>query len=626
MTEIQLNLLPVFDVLGQEGYSLHRELRDIDYATSKREIEPMTGVSFDMKELIAETLSQSSSKFNFHSFFNDKSFDNEKVANAERKEESKDFEPLYSVVQEDSTNGQELNDSVIKEAANFAASSDDRNFNDIIQSETRSILLEKLMKDTNYSINGREVYLAILQYGSNEASRSPRDVATYFCLYALFSFVLNLKSDETISAISCGVEVRMDLVVEYARQCLLQCLTISNQAVSVGMTGWLEYGELRHFEQFAALPYTILRHLAYDFARRNRWADAECLCLALVVRCEEHLPLHHPTTLTSLFDLAISSSMMGNQSFANRTLYRAAERLSRYLQDIENSYIAHLAKAMPDSKQTEAMFRIDHGRDDIFKLHAFASLFQRQLNRDMALLIGAGNEVMLTNHCFVADTLAVLANCISAAKFFLGSVSDRTDDCGLVYWKLAYQHYEHCYRGLVTTKSLDDPSVSRSLYGIARCLREIGETDKALKMLSLLVSFAGNRARDQSINLSERAVTLSIDNAPIEEDKSKQLSTLAPRFLPISAQLKTRVDKSHLYSLMSSALCLWLMAILTVDHKRTEEGRERAFGYLHAASISLQDSLHNASDIDDQVTRAMCIRFLAMIENEAEQISEPMYE
>jgi hypothetical protein len=611
----------MFEVLGEEGYSLHRELIDLHNATKRTDTESKPLVSFDIYELVPDIIYYSSSKFRVGTFFtvNDNNDDNDKSNRAERMKGENNSATSDFDVDKYETDKHEVIDKVTEENPVLMATADDIDFT----AETRCKLLEKLSKDT---LSEKDVFLAILNYGSNEIFQNPRDIAAYFCLHAILSFVLNREMSKNVSSISCGVDVRMDLVIEYARQCLLQCLTITNQAVSKGMTGWLEYGHSGQLGQFSELPYTILRRLAYDFARRNKWSDAECLCLAMVVRCEDHLPLHHPTTLTSMFDLAISSSMVGNQALADRILNRAAERLSRYLLDIEHSYIAHLAKIKPDSKQTGVIFKIDHGREDVFKLHAFASLFRSQLNRDMLLLMGKGNDIVLTNHCFVADSLAVLANCISAANFFVGYTSEQTDNYGLSYWKLAYQHYEHCYRGLVTTKILDDPLFSRSLYGLARCLRELDETDKALKLLSLFVSYSGNHASAITANTSENLTTSSIDNVPVEVNKTNQSLAKVPRFLPISAQLKTIGEKSRLYNLMSSALCLWLMAILSVDHKRTEEGRERAFGCLHAASISLQDSLHNASDNEEQATRAMCIRFLAMIEDEAEQISEPLYE
>lgn len=67
------------------------------------------------------------------------------------------------------------------------------------------------------------------------------------------------------------------------------------------------------------------------------------------------------------------------------------------------------------------------------------------------------------------------------------------------------------------------------------------------------------------------------------------------------------------------------MAILSLDQAPNEEGRVRALSYLHAASVSLQSALNRLSDVDDRPTRATCIQFLAMIEDEALQISEPIY-
>jgi hypothetical protein len=291
---------------------------------------------------------------------------------------------------------------------------------------------------------------------------------------------------------------------------------------------------------------------------------------------------------------------------------------------METLYTSHLSKARSSNKPGQTLFRIEHGRDAIMELHAFAALFQRQLDRDMVSVVGADNEIVLANQCFVADTLSVLANCTSAAYFFLGSTSEESDVNGRQYWSMAYRYYERCYNNLAVTKNFDDPFLLRPLFGVARCLREFGETENALKLLSIVVSFRRNI--DEKSN-SDWSRTDTLEESQGGDDKiAKNHPNPAPRFLPVSTISNIGTEVELIPKSMLSALCLWLMSILSVDQKGDEEGRERAFGYLHAASVLLQDSLHKTSDICDDAARAMCIRFLSMIEDEAELISEPMYE
>jgi hypothetical protein len=490
--------------------------------------------------------------------------------------------------------------------------------------EERTKNLESIALNGHSNLTGGDIFLAILEHGSVAASRSPRDVSIFYCLYILFAFVINRESDIALSKIGFGVTNGLD-VLEYARKCLLRCLMISNEAMSIGMTGWLEYGASSTIDRLSELPFSVLSHLTYVYGRQEMWADAECVCRALLIRCEDHLPAYHPTTLTSLVDLAIVSSIVGNHKFAEKTLFRAAGRLSKYLTEMESMYIKHVTKVRPAGKAGKLMVCIEQGRDACFMLSSFASQLQKQLQRDMASLIDSDHHIMLTNRCFVADSLAVLANCVSSAKFFLGAGSDPSENCGLQYWQMACTNYEYVFHRYVKTKTLDDPAVTRAAYGIARCLREFGKTEKALQLLELVVSFTEGSAVVRTINTS------ATPSGALNEEKlnkgSNKHNTLAPRFLPVTASLKAVNGKMKTPKLLSSALCLWLMAILSIDRARNEEGREQAFGYLHAASVALQASLNEVSHIDtDSTTKALCIRFLAMIEDEAEQISEPIYE
>ena len=597
-------------VLGQEGYSLHRLLCDMHDSSDTSVPNPKALKSFDMNDLIAEMVACNSGKCILKSFFENTQESRNDKSSSEAKERY-----VHSTQDCVAAAAADINSDTSRTCVT------DRGCN--IVSANESIGGNQPILDDLCNTETGDILLAILQCGSNDISQNPRDFASYWCIYALFSFVLKIEDEESISSI----REEKPYILDYARRCLLQCLTISNQSISTGMTGWFEYGSSSEFDLFTGRPFSILQKLVHGYASDQRWAEAESLCRSLVLCCEQHLPLHHPTTLTSLLDLSISSAMIGNHSFADRILNRAAERLSKYLFGMENLYISHLSKARSCNKPGQAVLRIEHGRDAIFELHAFASLLQKQLNRDMVSLVGMDNEVVVANRCLVADTLSVLANCTAAAHFFLGSTSNKSDDCGRSYWRMAYRHYELCYNSLAASKDLDDPFVIRSLYGVARCLREFGETENALKLLSFVISFKSNVGGTPISDPSDRPTTVPIEESKGADDGiAKNHSSRTPRFLPISTWSNSGAYTNRISKSMSSALCLWLMSILSVDAKRDEEGRERAFGFLYAASLLLQAALHEASDTSDDSTRAMCLRFLSMIEDEAEQISEPMYE
>jgi hypothetical protein len=566
---------------------LHRSLCDTNDFFREKDLRPKKPL-YDMAELIAEVISCSSSKFCLQSFCDAAQFCRDGSS-------------------EDALLPQEVTET--------------ENVTHIDPIEDLSSDRHVLLGSLNNTVTASEILLAMLQSGSSSMIRNPSDFAICWCMYALFSFVLKIeKSEETTS----NLMDQKRFMSKKARQCLLQCLTISNQVLLTGITGWFEYGSVTGIDHFTGQPFTILQQLAYEFARDQEWTDAESVCRAMVICCEQHLPLHHPTTITSLLDLSVSSSMIGNQRFANRILSRAAEYLSKYLFEMETLYSSHLSKARSSDKPGHPSFRIEHGRDAIFELRAFASQLQRQLTREMVSLIDADNEAVVANQCFVADALSVLANCTSAAHFFLGCSSEENNDSGRQYWRLAYRHYEHCYNIRAATRNLNDPFVVRSLFGVARCLREFGETANALKLLSIVVSFRENDEERIGSAMSDGSQNDTVEES--KEGSSGSTGSPTPRFLPISTISSVVSNVNLLPKSMLSALCLWLMSILSVDQKGDEEGRERAFGYLHAASVLLQASLHKTSDLCDDSARAMCIRFLSMIEDEAELISEPMYE
>lgn len=460
-----------------------------------------------------------------------------------------------------------------------------------------------------------DVVLAILEYGANEVSSSSRDIARLYCMHGLLSYIAK-KEKTDLQKMGFGVKSDADLH-HYATKCLLRCLNISNQAISTGMTGWLEYGCSSPLDRLTQRPFSVLRLIAYDYLRQDNLGDAECVLSALVLQCEQNLPLYHPTTLTALLDLAIVSSLMENDDFSGRIVMRVAKRVSFYLSEMEGNYLSHLAGSRSHGNQGNASIRIEDGRDSIFMLNAFAALFQKELNRDIISLVKQDHAVVLIHHCFVADAFAVLANCVTAARSAFGAASGSGSEYGTGLWRLAYAHYERAFTGSVSTMGIGHASVSRAAYGMARCMREFEETETALEFLSLVVS-----AASESIpNLQDVGASHSSQDAIFSS-----VSFLPHLSTTFSSSILMASD-ARANALLSSALCLWLMAIFSLDCAPNEYGRERAFNYLHAASVSLQSALESVSlSVDGESLKITIVGFLGMIEDEAMQISEPLDE
>ena len=643
IAEIQFNLSSMFDVLGEEGYCLHRDLIDVANVLTTEDSSGEDAGSFKMSDIIQEAIAEFSTESTENTLF-------EALKSTPAGSGSRDgMTPPLSVpndamdtaaengspesvegngggaialgpeegTQTPSTPTRASNPSVSDkgmcdmETPKAGRSAVMETKGDAAVSRSRSLKELSQHKD---DVQVGDEFLAVLEYGSSVASSNPRDVATFYCLYLLFSYLIKREDGKNLATLGFGVECADDLS-EHCRRCLLRCLKISNQALSIGMTGWLEYGSSGPLDRLTGLPFVVLRNIAYDFARRKKWEDAQCVLSALVVRCEQQLPLHHPTTLSSMLDLAISSTMLCRSELAERLLSRAAERLSTYLAETESQYLSHIAKSR-SGKPRDTLFSVEKGRESLFKLQTFVSLFQFQLCRDITSLTDHDDEIILVNHCFLADSLAVLANCIAAARSTLGSTTEAARRRGDHYWRLAFAHYQRAFDGFAKTKGLGDPSVSRAAYGIARCLREFGETEKALELLTLVVSFSKPVPEEET------------KESAVEARKDETKEPTAPSFLPRSLFIRSQMVSNGVRGNKdtSAALCLWLMAILSLDQSPNEEGRERAFSYLHAASVSLQTALNKVSDADDEETKEMCVGFLAMIEDEAMQISEPMYE
>jgi hypothetical protein len=480
--------------------------------------------------------------------------------------------------------------------------------------EEKRKLLDDLAANFGKMLGG-EIVLSMLEQGAKAASDNPRDVATFYCLYTIFRFLLRREQDERLSCLGFGVKGAQELI-EYSQKCLLRCLDILDQAISTGMVGWLEYGDSTQLDRSAERPLEVLRLHAYDLCRRGLWNDAECVLVALVLRCEQRLPLYHPTTLSSMLDLSVALAKNGKHGISENTLTRVAGRLSSFLCEMESGYFSHLRACRPGVKRGDTYFQIESGRECISMLESFCSVFRGNLVKGIPTLLGHDDEVYLFNHALLGDALSVLANCLSAARCVLGTTCPDGAGDGTHYWRLAFAHYQRAFKGFLLTKGLDDAFVYRTAFGIARCLREFSETEKALELLKLVVSAQEERPRD--------AETDSVDGST-NRDKSGKENVDGSSFLPHALLLRSNLlsGASQAGKHVSSALCLWLMAILSVDCSPNESGREAAFSYLHAASVSLQTALRKISS-DDESTRVACIHFLGIIEQEASLITEPI--
>ena len=340
-----------------------------------------------------------------------------------------------------------------------------------------------------------EMFSALMEVGVAEASANPRDLSSFYCLHILTKFNMERISSEEGRVRSVHTKDKSDRRLQssfkdmssLSKKCLLRSIAITNQATSVGMVGWLEYGSSDPLERTIDVPFDVLQQLASHYALSGDWVGASDVLSALVLRCEQQLPLYHPTTLSAMIDLAAALIMTNKPNFANGIIGKVSERLSSYLSEQETIYFDMARQRVDFEYSKQKCFRFDSGMDAISMLRAFVNIFQRQLSREFIALLGPDHVIALVNKSFVADAFAVLANCLAASN--RTRLEDGCKSGHSYYWSLAYLHYKDVFKGWVKSRGLGHPSTAAVACSIARCLRELGKLDEALHVLNSVVSF-----------------------------------------------------------------------------------------------------------------------------------------
>jgi hypothetical protein len=224
------------------------------------------------------------------------------------------------------------------------------------------------------------------------------------------------------------------------------------------------------------------------------------------------------------------------------------------------------------------------------------------------------------NHSLVGDACSVLANCLSAGEKVDTSSKTKQPNDGngsRYYWALAYSHYELVLKGWTKIESISHPNAAAAAYSVARCLRELGLIDQALTILEKLASCMQLKqdSREAAGRLKEGTT------------KKTNISTFPAGIIPLlprrgNVQDFTSSPRFICQHEQSSVLCLWMIAILTIEQSPDERGRNRALSLLHTASLTLQRTLRNP-DLDDQ-TRMVCLDLYDKVESEALDLFEPI--
>jgi hypothetical protein len=442
--------------------------------------------------------------------------------------------------------------------------------------------------DAHLQTTERSILVAAMRVGTRQAQASPRDFSSLYCIYLLARRASSLSTPEVDNYLTSEIKETKTM----ARRLLLRGLAVSNQAASIGIVGWLEYGTSNALERTFSLPLEVLRELASSFAEEDDWDSACDVLGSLCLQCQQRLPSHHPIALCCLMDLAAAYSMAGRSALFERIVSRVSDLMSMYLSQHETLFFEkeqHSAEFESDARRVSF-----HSKEDIIALlKAFASEFLKQLPRRFLQKIPPYHAARLFNHSMAADSLAVLANCLAAVEDRTpaikskstrnSAVSDATTKGHLYYWSLAYSHYQHALRGWLQIGSLSDPTTAATAYSCARCLRELGMLDHALKLLNTLTSTI------------KESLIMTEDPEPIDSCRCAQIFVLG----------------------------LWLTATFTVEQSPDERGRIRALSLLHGASDALRHALRYVDEMDE-AARLVFLDVYECIDDEARALFDPM--
>jgi hypothetical protein len=581
LLEIQLNLSAFYDVLGDKGPILHKDLCNLQATLTSKSLE---FTSFDMCTFI-EWAPRTTPPCELTEIQDaGETFKAEVSASMETEKISADLRTVFD--------GTEAPRSVTMEWI-------DMDLGGMISDTLKGDLLDKLREDTT-TLCDEERSLALLECAFACASEKLEDLVRSFCLCSVVLYCVrhfptskNFKLRDIIGE-PAGL---LGLSRSYLVKSLSVCLNVR-----------LEEQEIDDEIKFGKRAPCLLNLLALTYAEEGRWNDAASVLETLILMCEERYTKVNPILITAMLDLASMSRRAGNHSHAGQLLMQVTERVSMLLVETEASYMEYLRNASRDTTNDAPLFYLDDGRDSFEILRQFVIVFQ-QVDGQVDLQRFRDPWICWIYHRILGDSFAVLANCEQATWLYLStnSIDHSHMETIRYYWSCALSHFEKAFEGFSAVAGLENRDVSGAIFGMVRCLRELGETDKALELLSMMVAGLEN-----------------VTHAPQDPFDSDLNSSSSPCYVAhalLTTQQGQNADHPCFDHHIVRALCLWWMSILSVDKNKGQEGRNRAFRFLHTSSLSLQLALTEMHP-NDEDTRKVCVNFLETIEQEAKNISQ----
>ena len=505
------------------------------------------------------------------------------------------------------------------------------------------------MSDTSVSQSMRNQILAVFNAGVEDAMSNPRDLASFCCLYLLATRIRETRyaeptDDGRVQAKSIIDEYDLSTVSE---KFLLRSLAIGNQATSVGMVGWLEYGSSNPLDRTASILCDVQHKMACFMAEQNDWSKAIGVLSALVLRCRRQLSPFHPKTLCAMLDLAGAFGEIGDERSASLVLRRVQDAVKSFLSAFENLQFCHSSQNIDSDSHFHKVVVNDDCIDSIHVLRQFAVGFQRELCRDFLDCLGRGHPTALWSHSLTADSLSVLSNCLRMKEDGPEQTVDVNHDDirGSAYYSaLAYRHYKISFSGWTKKEGLSGLNAASAALSLSRHLREMDKLSQAMKILEAVAScfekevdalIKHERTPGKSDNARNTGVVTTQAGGSLESRTRSEVV----HFLPLTAsnRVPSLLSKSRRARIpvpsigasfqreQLSVACLWMMAVLTMEQSGDDErGRYRALSLLHTASSSMKRVLQDEGLDDD--TRTVCLDIYRCIDDEARLLFEPVNE
>ena len=419
------------------------------------------------------------------------------------------------------------------------------------------IKLQKWEKEQNR--NEEDKSLDLLEYALKNASMDisarPHDASLYLCIHDLY--------------VERFLRTKSEADKKNAEKAILRSIEMIENANAIGMVGWVGYGKRHVLDRALERPFETQSNLASFYGLTNNWNASVSVLRSLILRCDQHLPLYHPITITTLVDLAAALLENGESDLAFKFCRRARDRLLMYLheQDEACSRMQTMRKSSStdhDRSQNEEYYKLV-GLDHLDMLKVFAKNMNDLLSRKMMSVLRWCHPMRLLFFCFVGDSFSVLASNISRESDKLRDSQAQSEYCAESEstWTMAGKYYKQALRGWAKIKEPNHPDIMSTACSLARCLSELGRKREALRLLSSIVESA-KRALDveQTSSQEDGVTTCGISPAPSSdlEKKSNQRYT--------TNTVETLV------------VCVWSMAVYTMEDRPNEEGRVRAMGFL----------------------------------------------